>query len=168
MNPLLFIAWLPVIELLLLIAMAALFGFWFTLAWIIGTAVLGVYLLKRVRRRLGAVPGGAAGWRMSPPLQAAEMPGVLASWLGAVLLILPGPLTDLVGFLLVIPVLRELAIGAWVARQAERWMAGRASQGRARQGGAGRVYEGEVVSPASRPTEQISRGTARHDEPPGR
>lgn len=157
MNPLLFIAWLPVVELLLLIAMAALFGFWFTLAWIIGTAVLGVYLLKRVRRRLGAVSGGAAGWRMSPPLQAAEMPGVLASWLGAVLLILPGPLTDLLGFLLVIPVLRDLAVGAWAARQAERWMASRA-----RKAGAGRVYEGEVVSPATRSTEQISR----RDEPP--
>lgn len=162
MNPLLFIAWLPVVELLLLIAMAALFGFWFTLAWIIGTAALGVYLLKRVRRRLGAVTGGAAGWRMSPPVQAVEMPGMLASWLGAVLLILPGPLTDLLGFMLVIPVLRELAIGAWVARKAERWMAGRV-----RRGGAGRVYEGEVVSPATRPSERISRNNTRHDDPPG-
>lgn len=161
MNPLVFIAWLPVIELLLLIAMAALFGFWFTLAWIVGTAVLGVVLLKRLSQRMGAIAGSSSrgsrpGWRISPP-SPTEMPGMVASWVGAVLLILPGPLTDLVGFLLVIPALRQLALGAWVARHAERWAS--------RRQGAGRVYEGEVVSGTDRSPERVIERSAQRDEP---
>ncbi|OZB84180.1 MAG: hypothetical protein B7X28_00975 [Halothiobacillus sp. 13-55-253] len=53
MNPLSLIALLPVIEIILLIGMGSLFGFWFTLLWIIGTAAVGVYLLRRVRGSLG-------------------------------------------------------------------------------------------------------------------
>lgn len=157
MNPLVFIAWLPVIELLLLIAMAALFGFWFTLAWIIGTAVLGVVLLRRLRQRLGTGSAEGAGWRIRPP-PGAQMPGMLATWVGAVLLILPGPLTDLIGLLLVIPALRQLTLGLWITRQAERWMN--------RRPGAGRVYDGEVVPPDRSTNAQITIISERRDEPP--
>ncbi|WP_407275415.1 FxsA family protein [Halothiobacillus sp. DCM-1] len=138
MNPLVFIAWLPLIELLLLIAMAAAFGFWFTLAWIVGTAILGIVLLNRARAQLAEQIGARQGWRMTPPPQGLGMPGLLATWVGAVLLILPGPLTDLVGLWLVIPALRRLGLGLWLTRQAEHWAN--------RRHGAGRVYEGEVVA----------------------
>ena len=133
MNPLSLIALLPIIEILLLIGMGAVFGFWFTLAWIVGTAALGVYLLRRQRGL----------FQMGHPIdianQAASMDalGVFATWIGSVLLILPGPLTDLLGLILILPWLRKLTFGLWVARNLHTVVMKRTARGQ--------VYEGEVV-----------------------
>ena len=132
-NPLSLIALLPVIEILLLIGMGSLLGFWFTLAWIIGTAAVGVYLLRRMRgafqigRPLDAVGQSAA----TDPL------GVFATWVGAILLILPGPLTDLLGLVLVLPWLRKLTFGIWMAKNLHTIVTKRNARGQ--------VYEGEIV-----------------------
>lgn len=132
MNPLSFIALLPVIEIVLLIGMGALFGFWFTLAWVIGTAVLGIVILRRLRGKFQMT--GA----LDPGIQSSnDALGVFAMWIGAVLLILPGPLTDLLGFILVLPWLRRLTFGLWIAKNLHTVVQ--------RRTGRGRVYEGEVV-----------------------
>ncbi|OZB37823.1 MAG: hypothetical protein B7X44_00550 [Halothiobacillus sp. 15-55-196] len=111
-------ALLPVIEIILLIGMGALFGFWFTLLWIIGTAVVGVYLLRRVRG-------------------AADSLGIFATWVGAILLILPGPLTDLLGLVLVLPWLRKLTFGIWMTKNLHTFVT--------KRNAGGHVYEGEIV-----------------------
>ncbi|MBD3815467.1 MAG: FxsA family protein [Halothiobacillus sp.] len=132
-NPLSLIALLPVIEIVLLIGMGALFGFWFTLAWIIGTAAVGVYLLRRIR----------GSFQIGRPLDAvgqstvADPLGVFATWVGAILLILPGPLTDALGLVLVLPWLRKLTFGVWMTRNLHTIVTKRK--------GRGQIYEGEIV-----------------------
>jgi len=132
-NPLSLIALLPVIEIVLLIGMGSLFGFWFTLAWIIGTAAVGVYLLRRMR---GAFQIGRP---LDPIGHSASMDplGTFATWIGAMLLILPGPLTDVLGLVLVLPWLRKLTFGVWMARNLHTIVTKRNARGQ--------VYEGEVV-----------------------
>ena len=132
-NPLSLIALLPVIEIVLLIGMGSLFGFWFTLAWIIGTAAVGVYLLRRMR---GAFQIGRP---LDPVAQSASLDplGAFATWIGAMLLILPGPLTDVLGLVLVLPWLRKLTFGVWMARNLHTIVTKRNARGQ--------VYEGEVV-----------------------
>jgi UPF0716 protein FxsA len=132
-NPLSLIALLPVIEIILLIGMGSLFGFWFTLLWIIGTAAVGVYLLRRVR----------GAFQIGRPLDAvgqstaADSLGIFATWVGAILLILPGPLTDLLGLVLVLPWLRKLTFGIWMAKNLHTIVTKRNARGQ--------VYEGEIV-----------------------
>ncbi len=132
-NPLSLIALLPVIEIVLLIGMGSLFGFWFTLAWIIGTAAVGVYLLRRMR---GAFQIGRP---LDPVAQSASLDplGAFATWIGAMLLILPGPLTDVLGLVLVLPWLRKLTFGVWIARNLHTIVTKRSARGQ--------VYEGEIV-----------------------
>ncbi len=132
-NPLSLIALLPVIEIVLLIGMGAVFGFWFTLAWIVGSAIVGVYLLRRMRGafQIGR-PLDAVGQSM-----ATDPLGVFATWVGAILLILPGPLTDVLGLVLVLPWLRKLAFGVWIAKNLHTIVTKRNARGQ--------VYEGEIV-----------------------
>lgn len=147
-SPLSLIALLPVLEIILLIAMGAVFGFWFTLAWIIGTAFVGIVLLRRMR---GVVQLGRPGDRLN---QAASMDplGMFATWVGAVLLILPGPITDLLGLIFVLPWLRRLTFGVWMAKNLHSIVTKRRSRGQ--------VYEGEVVD-----VQQERRGVGKdHDK----
>lgn len=130
-NPLSLIALLPVIEIVLLIGMGALFGFWLTVAWIIGTAAVGVYLLRRAR---GAFQVGRT---LDPQVASVDALGAFATWLGAVLLILPGPLTDVMGLVLVLPWLRKLTFGVWMAKNLHTMVMKRNTRGQ--------VYEGEIV-----------------------
>lgn len=132
-NPLSLIALLPVIEIVLLIGMGALFGFWFTVAWIIGTAAVGVYLLRRAR---GAFQVGRTLDSVDQ-VSSIDALGAFATWLGAVLLILPGPLTDVIGIVLVLPWLRKLTFGVWMAKNLHTMVMKRNTRGQ--------VYEGEIV-----------------------
>ena len=132
-NPLSLIALLPVIEIVLLIGMGALFGFWFTLAWIIGTAAVGIYLLRRMRGafQIGQPLDSVSQSAATDPL------GFFATWVGSILLILPGPLTDMLGLVLVVPWLRKLTFGVWMAKNLHTIVTKRKRRGQ--------VYEGEVV-----------------------
>lgn len=132
-NPLSLIALLPLIEIILLIGMGALFGFWFTLAWIIGTAAVGVFSLRRMR---GAFDIGRPLDVARPPASMDPL-GNFATLAGAILLILPGPLTDVLGLVLILPWLRKLTFGVWMARNLHTIVATRNKRGK--------VYEGEIV-----------------------
>ncbi len=119
----LFIAFVvvPIAEIALLISFANAFGFWPTFALVVATAFLGSWLvslqgratLNQVRTQIsnGQLPGAAMAH------------GAMILIAGAFLLT-PGLMTDAVGFVLLIPVVRE-AIRKWlVNRYADRWVIG--------------------------------------------
>lgn len=94
---------LPAVELVLLLQFHRWTGFWPTVGIILGTGVLGGYLAKRE---------GLGAWqRLKTRLDRAELPGrelldgVIILVAGA-LLVTPGILTDVLGFIGLIPVTR--------------------------------------------------------------
>jgi UPF0716 protein FxsA len=137
-SPLLFMGWLPIVELVLLIAMGAAFGFLPTLAWVIGTAVVGIWLLRSAGPRAyqRAVQEAAAAGGQGAPVSIDAL-ALFSTWFGAVLLILPGPITDLIGLVLVVPLLRRMTFGLWIAQRLRGVVVERSGA---------HVYEGEVVS----------------------
>lgn len=125
---------LPVIEIVLLIKIGGEIGVLATLSWLVCMILIGVTLL-RVQ--------GTASLRQARALMSAGQPptaalakGIFVS-LAAVLLILPGFATDLIGVLLLLPPLQQ-----WLL---QRWMKNAQASGHfyqtARQGN---LYEGEV------------------------
>lgn len=117
----LFIAFVvvPVVEIALLIALGGAIGFWPTFAIVVATAFLGSWLVSlqgratydQVRTQLnsGQIPGSAMAH------------GAMILIAGAFLLT-PGLLTDAVGFLLLVPAVREVIRRTVVNRYADRWM----------------------------------------------
>lgn len=100
-----------IVELALLMRLGEIMGLWPTLALIVGTGLLGSYLAKRE---------GLAVWnKLNSRIRSAELPshelvdGVIILIAGAFLLT-PGVLTDLVGFLGLLPpsraVIRNVAL----------------------------------------------------------
>ena len=101
------------VEIVLLIQLGGAIGIWLTLLWIIVTAGLGVILLKGV-----ASLGGAM---LSYRMEEFQDVGNPMAHRGLVLiaglfLILPGPLLDFLGVLLLFPPMRGLVIGV-IARR---------------------------------------------------
>ena len=109
---LLLLLW-PLIEIALFVTVGGAIGLWLTLLVVLGTGVGGVALLRnqglRSAERLRAEMG-----RMRDPVGTAGDSALLA--LAAILLILPGFLTDILGLLLLLPPLRK-ALVAQVARR---------------------------------------------------
>jgi len=113
----------PAVELGVLIQVDQLIGFWATIALIIVTGVVGSYLARRE---------GLTTWqRLNRRLNAGELPGkeladgVIILVAGA-LLITPGVLTDVVGFLGLIPFTR-----APIRKVLLRWLRSKAESGSA-------------------------------------
>lgn len=104
---------LPLVEIALFVTLGARLGLWLTLAWVVLTAVLGVLLLKsravsgaRVARQ--EFVEGFRGRMAEDPFSPVVHQGLIAA--AAVLLILPGFLTDALGLLLLLPPVRGLLI----------------------------------------------------------
>ncbi|HEU0070674.1 MAG TPA: FxsA family protein [Alphaproteobacteria bacterium] len=113
-----FLLW-PIAEIWLLIEIGGEIGAWATIGWILLTAVAGTYLIRsqgalamsRIRQALADVD--ARGGEASGTL-AGELLDGLAVFFAGICLILPGFLTDAIGILLVLPVLRRtLGRGLW-------------------------------------------------------
>jgi UPF0716 protein FxsA len=109
----------PLAEIALLVAFANQFGFWPTFALVVATALLGSWLVSlqgratfdQVRTQLnsGTIPGAALAH------------GAMILIAGAFLLT-PGLMTDAVGFLLLVPAVRE-SIRKWLLnRFGGRWV----------------------------------------------
>lgn len=102
----------PLLDLAVLVWLGRSFGFWPTVTFTFVTGVIGAALAKR---------GGLRVWRefrvalehMKPP-ERGVLDGALVL-VGAVLLMLPGILSDVAGLLLLIPITR-----AWLARPIKR------------------------------------------------
>jgi UPF0716 protein FxsA len=112
--PLLFLIFLlvPVLEIYLLIEIGSLIGAVWTVTAVVGTAALGAGLVRR--------QGLAALARFRSATQAGELPAVtiiegLALLVAGALLLTPGFFTDLVGFLLLTPPLRQFLVRRWLA-----------------------------------------------------
>ncbi len=94
----------PLIEVLILIKLGSLFGFWPTILLVIGTGILGAYLAKLY---------GLSIWsKIQKDLQAGQMPADklidgLLILIGGIVLLTPGLLTDILGFMLLIPYTRN-------------------------------------------------------------
>lgn len=100
---LLFIS-IPLIEVLILIKLGSLFGFWPTIFLVIGTGILGAYLAK--------LYGLSIWYQIQEDLQAGRMPADklvdgLLILIGGIVLLTPGLLTDILGILLLIPYTRN-------------------------------------------------------------
>lgn len=106
----------PFIELYLLLAVGRTAGFWPTVAFVLGTGLLGATLARKEGLRV------LRGWQAAMAQGRVPEEGILSGvlvLLGGALLIAPGVLTDLTGVLLLLPPTRRL-ISARVRRVLER------------------------------------------------
>jgi UPF0716 protein FxsA len=108
MNPLLLVLLIliviPLGELFVLIEVGRSIGALSTIALAIFTAVLGLYLLKQQGRDVASRINDALRHQVVPTLESME---ALILLFCAILLITPGFITDIVGFLALIPVIRK-------------------------------------------------------------
>ena len=135
---------LVLVEIALLIQLGAAFGLWLTLAWIVGTGALGVILLKGI-----AMLGGGMSYRLDEFRDRSDpMAHRALVLIAGLLLILPGPVTDTVGLLLLFAPLRRVALGMIARRFESLSTASKVSV----------VVDGEWqdISAASRPDDQDS------------
>lgn len=95
----LFLAW-PLIEIGLFVTLGAALGLWLTLAFVLGSAFLGVAILRR---------GGQLGAHRSGS-QVLQIAGVGMSMIAGVLLIVPGFMSSFLGLLMLIPAVQRLAV----------------------------------------------------------
>lgn len=131
---------IPLIEIYLLIAVGKVIGAIPTIILLMATAVLGIALLRRQGRQafVNAQSKLAAG-----TLPSAELAEGLLLALGGVLLLIPGFATDMLGFALLVPVIRRFLVSKGVGRF---FVASSSSfsYGRSHRGPAGRhTLEGE-------------------------
>lgn len=110
----------PILEIYVLIQVGQLIGALPTLGLLLIEAVLGVWLLKREGSRAWQALNAAIGTGRMPSQQLADGALILV---GGALLVLPGFVTDLVGFFCLLPFTRPLArrvLGFVVARRVAR------------------------------------------------
>lgn len=103
----LFVA-LPFADLVLLLRVGSLFGFWPTVALTLAMGALGAWLAKREGLRVWRAWTRALGELRAP--EQGIIDGVLVI-AGGALLMAPGVLTDVVGFAFLIPPTRKLIAG---------------------------------------------------------
>lgn len=108
----LFLLW-PLVEIALFVVIGGAIGLWFTLLIVIGTAVLGVLVLRHLGVRNAQRLRSEMG-RMRDPIGVVG-DGVLKA-LAALLLILPGFLTDILGSLILLPPVRAALVAALARR----------------------------------------------------
>lgn len=107
---------IPIVELVLLFALGHVIGGWTTVALLILSGVLGVYFAKREGRKV--LEYAKFEWSQGQ-LPTRHLMDAICIFLGGILLITPGFLTDIVGFLLVFPYTRPIfkaLLFAWISR----------------------------------------------------
>ncbi|MEK9596881.1 MAG: FxsA family protein [Rhodospirillaceae bacterium] len=104
---------LPVLEIAVLIEAGSVFGLWPTTAAIILTALIGAYLFRAQGMRIIHELQATVNAGQTPLKAMLDGAGLL---IAGTLLFLPGFVTDVLGFILFIPVLRVLLM-ALVARR---------------------------------------------------
>ena len=133
----------PILEVWLLIRVGNQIGVWPTVTVLVVEAVLGAWLMRREGGRAWAALSTAFGSGRVPTGELANAALVLV---GGLLLMLPGFVTDVIGFLFLLPLTRPLArklVAFFVARRISRL-------GLVAPGGHGRgdVIAGETVEGA--------------------
>lgn len=95
----------PVLEIFLLIQVGSVIGAWNTILFVFATAFLGAYLLRKQGMSTIARAQAAMGRKEIPAVEMLE--GVMLVFTGT-LLLTPGFFTDAIGFICLIPVVRQL------------------------------------------------------------
>ncbi len=103
----------PLAEIALYVLIGRVIGVWLTLAWVILSAAIGIYILKRASR-FGTITLDRGMQALGHPLS--PLARRVMQILAAILLILPGFLTDTLGLLLLLPPLQTGLIGLLAAR----------------------------------------------------
>jgi UPF0716 protein FxsA len=98
---------LPLVEIALFVVIGGAIGLWATLAWVVLSAVMGVFVLKRVAR-MGPISFDRDVKALRDPMS--PIAGRALTILGAGLLILPGFFTDTLGLLLLLPPVQALLV----------------------------------------------------------
>jgi UPF0716 protein FxsA len=149
----------PIVEISVIVAVGQQLGVVPTVLLLVGSAVLGSWLLRREGARAWQAFRAALGAGRPPAAEAVD--GVLVL-IGGLLMLLPGFVTDVVGLLLVLPPTRRLLRGFVLLQLASRLPAGVLGPVRVRARRAGRyeapppaptpgtVLEGRVVDPGER------------------
>lgn len=145
----------PLIEIALFVLIGGAIGLWPTLAWVIGTAVFGSWLIRRQGQRAQfALRHGLAA--MSDPVSPAAH-GTMLVFAG-ILLILPGFLTDAIGLLLLLPPVRNMLASPITARFSVRTAGFRGTS--TRRPGQPDIIDGEFYEVNTPTTTQV-RGPVR-------
>lgn len=105
---------LPVIELWLMIEIGGEIGALAVIGWLMLMIVVGVNLLRYAGA--SSMLRTAQNMRMGGELPAQALLGNLFKAVGAVLLIIPGFLTDLLALLCFIPLMQRLLLKRWLAK----------------------------------------------------
>jgi UPF0716 protein FxsA len=139
----------PVIEIYVIVQVGSVIGPWWTVFALVAETILGIWLVRREGRRT---------WRrLVQQLNAGEAPTKTAAHgavilLGGVLLLIPGFVTDAIGFLCLIPFTRapiRKALIAYVSRRSTGLLVmGRAgSTGGQRANSDPTIIEGHLAEP---------------------
>jgi UPF0716 protein FxsA len=154
MRILLFLAFLvvPVLEIWLLIQVGSVIGGWQTVGLLIADSLLGAWLVRREGRRAWRSLQEALREGRMPDRELADGGLVLV---GGALLLTPGFLTDVFGFLCVLPFTRPMMrrLGVWFFDRRVKRLAASSpyanlfppAQGGGQAAHGGRVVHGEVV-----------------------
>jgi len=120
---LLFLALLvvPVAEIALIVAVGRVIGGWQTVVLLLVESALGAYLVKREGRRSWHALQKALSTGQMPGRELADAALVL---IGGTLLLTPGFLTDVIGFIFILPFTRPIA-RRWLQDVVERRLARR-------------------------------------------
>lgn len=111
---------LPILEIYLIVQVGQLIGIWWTLAILIGEALLGSWLMRREGSRASKALSEAYASGKMPTGELADAALILV---GGVLLVMPGFVTDLFGLLFLLPFTRPLArkvLAYFLARRMSR------------------------------------------------
>jgi UPF0716 protein FxsA len=131
----------PVIEVAAIIAVGKVIGGWPTIGLLILMSIVGTWVLKREGTRTWRALSTALRTGQMPSTEIADAALVLV---GGTFLLLPGFLTDIVGFLLILPVTRPLFRGLLAAAVAKRLLSDAGPGPRGPSDGP-TVIEGEIV-----------------------
>lgn len=111
---------LPFLEIYVLIQVGQVIGVWWTLAILVGEAVLGFWLMRREGTRAWKALNEAFASGKMPTGELADTALILV---GGVLLVMPGFVSDIFGLLFLLPFTRPLArkvLAFFVARRMSR------------------------------------------------
>jgi UPF0716 protein FxsA len=137
---------LPVIEIAVIIQVGQQIGVGWTVGLLLAMSILGAWIVKRE---------GSRAWRdLQTAIETGQPPGrelldAALILVGGTLLLTPGFVTDVAGFVMVLPVTRPLVrrmTQAWLAKRTTTYVVGRVGR-RGGPGGPGgpTVVRGEVV-----------------------
>lgn len=132
----------PLIEIYLLVRVGQVIGAGWTILLLIGSAVVGTWLIRRE---------GSRAWRaLTTALQTGRMPATeLADagliLVGGALMLSPGFVTDAVGIILILPLTRPLCRRVLAGAVARRLLPGGPNAPRPGPGSSGSVVRGEVI-----------------------